>query len=478
MTQPHDETPTRPDWRGVDHGWGRMAVDFAALLEPAAAREYVGLHHRLRIDEGDRVLDMACGSGFAIELARARGAVCAGIDASTRLIDVARDRNPGSDLRVGDMNELPWEDGMFDVVTSFRGIWGTTPDALAEARRVLAPGGRIGVTVWGHIKQSPGAWALSPFRLARTESVANQAAMVTLGRPGVGEELLAAHGFEDVARVSIPFAWEFADPDAYARALASTGPAFEAIEEVGVDAFLAHAVALAEERVRDGLPLRAEIDVVGFVARAPDRRGATVAPSAAPVGDRVGFVSVASPTGDVEQMYAADVDEIGFVMNTTALWAHHPAVCDELFELIGTTAQRAGITYRQRGVLVAAAAAALGDSYCSLAWGRRLADVAGIEVALAAATGDHGALDPVEAALARWATLVVRDPNATRAEDADGLRTQGFDDAQIVAITIFVALRLAFSSVNDALGAPPDHELTRLTPQPLVDAITFGRPPG
>src|SRR5258708_9833619 len=126
------------------------------------------------VGAGDRFLDIACGSGLALELARLRGARCAGIDASPRLLAVARDRNPEADLRVGDMHALPWDDGAFDVVTSFRGIWGTTPDAVAHAHPVLVPGGRVGVTVWGHIKASPGAWALAPPPLAATRKVQNQ----------------------------------------------------------------------------------------------------------------------------------------------------------------------------------------------------------------------------------------------------------------------------------------------------------------
>jgi SAM-dependent methyltransferase len=256
-------------WKQVDEGWGRRAAEFASLSEPANAREYVALHHRLGIDHGDRLLDLACGSGLALELAAARGATVAGIDAAGRLVAVARDRLPGADIRVGDMHALPWGDGSFDVVTSFRGIWGTTPDALAEARRVLVPGGRLGFTVWGHIKKSPGAWALSPFRLASQPKVENQAAMVALGRPGAGEELLARYGFEHVERMVVPCAWEFADPGHYARALASSGPAYEAIQSVGEEEFVRWATEMAAEHVRDGLPLRAEIDVVGYLAHSP-----------------------------------------------------------------------------------------------------------------------------------------------------------------------------------------------------------------
>lgn len=254
-------------WQGVDAGWGRRAVTFATLGEPSNCREYVAVHHRLGVDAGDRLLDVACGSGLALELARARGATVAGIDASPRLVAVARDRNPDGDVRVGDMHALPWAEGSFDVVTSFRGIWGTTPTALAEVRRVLRPGGKVGLTVWGHIKASPGAWALAPFRLAAPAKVSNQAAMVALGRPGAGEELLAQHGFVDVERMEVPFVWEFPDPDTYAYTLAAMGPAYEAIETIGEAAFLAAATEQAAAYQRDGLPLRARIDVVGYLAR-------------------------------------------------------------------------------------------------------------------------------------------------------------------------------------------------------------------
>jgi SAM-dependent methyltransferase len=257
------------DWRVVDEGWGRRAAEFATLSELPNCREYVALHHHLAIDAGDRLLDVACGAGLALELAGLRGATCAGIDASPRLLAVAQDRCPHADLRVGDMRALPWDDETFDVVTSFRGIWGTTPDAVAEVHRVLVPGGRVGITVWGHIKVSPGAWALAPLALATEEKVANQAAMVSLGRPGAGEDLLERSGFVDIGRVAIPFVWEFADPATYARAIAATGPAYEAIQAVGDEAFIRAATEAAAEHVREGLPLRAPINLVGYLARKP-----------------------------------------------------------------------------------------------------------------------------------------------------------------------------------------------------------------
>jgi hypothetical protein len=97
--------------------------------------------------------------------------------------------------------------------------------------------------------------------------------MVSLGRPGAGERLLESCGFGDVERLDVPFAWEFADPELYARALAATGPAYEAIQNVGEAEFHRAAVEQARGQLRDGLPLRAEINVVGYLARKPEGAG-------------------------------------------------------------------------------------------------------------------------------------------------------------------------------------------------------------
>ena len=439
------------------------------------------MHHRLSVGAGDRLLDVACGAGLALELAGLRGARCSGIDASPRLLAVAQDRNPSADLRVGDMHALPWDDGVFDVVTSFRGIWGTTPGAVAEVHRVLVPGGRIGLTVWGHIKASPGAWALSPLALAAAPKVENQAAMVALGRPGAGEALLEHAGFIDIERVDIPFVWEFADPEAYARALASTGPAFEAIEAVGEATFLHAALELARARVRDGLPLRAPIAVVGYIAGKPARPPAAGTRHAATPGaeqSAAGFLAAPAHTPEAQRLFDDDVKGTGYVTNVSRLWAYLPATLEGLSDLMGQATRAGSLSLRQRCVLVTAAASTLGDSYCSLAWGKKLADVAGPDAAAAVIRGEDEGLDGVERALAQWARRVATDPNAIVPDDIQALRDVGFDDAQIFAITTYVALRLAFSTINDALGAAPDRQLGISTSEAVRAAVTFGRPPG
>jgi len=80
------------------------------------------------------------------------------------------------------MNSLPWDDETFDLITSFRGVWGTTPKPMESIHRVLRDGGRLSMTVWGDVRKSPGAWMFQPFTWATDEKVQNQAKMVALGR--------------------------------------------------------------------------------------------------------------------------------------------------------------------------------------------------------------------------------------------------------------------------------------------------------
>jgi hypothetical protein len=134
---------------------------------------------------------------------------------------------------------------------------------------VLVPGGRVALTCWGNVEKSSGAWMMAPFLWATEEKIQHQADMVALGRPGVGESFLAERGFDVGERVEIPFHFEFPDPETYARAIAATGPAYEAIQGVGEEDFLTRAAALAAEHVRPGLPLRGRIQLFGYVGTKP-----------------------------------------------------------------------------------------------------------------------------------------------------------------------------------------------------------------
>ncbi|TQM64268.1 putative peroxidase-related enzyme [Humibacillus xanthopallidus] len=189
------------------------------------------------------------------------------------------------------------------------------------------------------------------------------------------------------------------------------------------------------------------------------------------------FLSLPERSDEAERLYAHDLADHGFVMNLSRVWAHVPEAHDALFGLLAEMVSVAGLTFRQRGVLVTSTARSRGDSYCSLAWGARLAAAAGDDVAEAVLAAEDAELDATDRALAQWARAVATDPNAITAADVEPLRRAGFDDRQIFAITTFVALRLAFSTVNDALGAQPDRQLVDDAPAVVREGISWGREP-
>jgi demethylmenaquinone methyltransferase/2-methoxy-6-polyprenyl-1,4-benzoquinol methylase len=114
---------------GLDRRWRRVTVD-----------ETVGA--------GDRVLDACCGTGdLAIAAKRRRDARVTGLDFSERMLERARQKEPAIEWVQGDVLSLPFEDGAFDAVTVGFGVRNVVdlPAGLRELRRVLRPGGRLGI---------------------------------------------------------------------------------------------------------------------------------------------------------------------------------------------------------------------------------------------------------------------------------------------------------------------------------------------
>jgi uncharacterized peroxidase-related enzyme len=191
----------------------------------------------------------------------------------------------------------------------------------------------------------------------------------------------------------------------------------------------------------------------------------------------IGFLDVPAVTPEAQAIFDDDLAEDGYVMNVSRLWAYDPVGVTHLFDLMRHTISEHELSFRHRGILVAACASSRNDSYCSLAWGSKLAHVSDPDMAAGVIRGSDEGLTDEERALAAWARKVVKDPNGTTEGDIEALRSVGFSDSQIFAITAFVALRLAFSTVNDALGVGPDVALCATAPEAVVSAVRFGRPP-
>jgi SAM-dependent methyltransferase len=130
--------------------WGARPADWA-LSEDRQLPTYEAALERTGLEPGRHVLDIGCGVGAFLRLVVERSGEPHGIDASDALIAFARTRLPDADLRVGEMEDLPWDDDTFDLVTGFNSFFFANDmvGALREAGRVAKPGARVVIQVWG-----------------------------------------------------------------------------------------------------------------------------------------------------------------------------------------------------------------------------------------------------------------------------------------------------------------------------------------
>jgi uncharacterized peroxidase-related enzyme len=183
-------------------------------------------------------------------------------------------------------------------------------------------------------------------------------------------------------------------------------------------------------------------------------------------------------TAEAKAYLEKDRAASGYVMNLERAWAWRPDLAEGFAHLRRQLMERTSLAPTELALLTCTTARALGDSYCSLAWGTKLAGMRGAAAAAEVLRGvDPPASTAREVALRRWAEQIVRDPNGASETQVESLRAAGLSDPEIFEATVHVALRLAFSAVNDALGARPDHELVTAAPAEIRTAVTYGRPP-
>ena len=189
------------------------------------------------------------------------------------------------------------------------------------------------------------------------------------------------------------------------------------------------------------------------------------------------FLTEAPVTPEVAKSFETERASEGYVMNLSRLWAWRQDVDDAFAAARRMLLKGSQLSEREVFVTVCAMASTLGDSYCSMAFGIRLTKVSEASAAAAVLSGQESAnLTDRERALASWARKVVETPNSTTERDVEALRRAGLSDREIFEATLLIAFRMAFSTVNDALGAAPDHELAARLPAELKPVIAYGRP--
>lgn len=231
--------------------WGSRARDWAELAEQAQTPFYEAVFDEMRVGAGTRLLDVGCGAGLALQLAVKRGATVAGLDAAQGLVTVARERNPEVDIRIGDLEELPFGDGSFTAATSFNAVqYAEDPRrALRELARVTGDGAPIAVVTWGDPARSEMREVLAAIGGLLPPPPPGAGGPFALSAPGALEELVASAGLRPGHAGEVPTPYSYPDVATAVRAQSSSGPAVRAIDHAGEEA-LGEALTAVMNRFR------------------------------------------------------------------------------------------------------------------------------------------------------------------------------------------------------------------------------------
>ena len=235
--------------------WGLRAGDWSRIQEGQCAPAYHAVFDKAVVGSETRVLDAGCGAGMALRLAADLGAAVSGIDASAALLEVARGRLPDATLAHGDLEELPFEDDAFDVVTGFNSFqYAADPvTALREARRVTRPGGKVFIMTWGDPAGMEAAALVAALKPLMPPPPPGAAGPFALSEPGKLEELAAKAGLTALEVFDVESPWSYPDLATALRGLGSSGVAVKAAQLGGQAALdAAHEAALAPFRQSDG----------------------------------------------------------------------------------------------------------------------------------------------------------------------------------------------------------------------------------
>jgi ubiquinone/menaquinone biosynthesis C-methylase UbiE len=194
------------------HFLGSVPENYGRYLVPRIFAPWAeDLVEAAALRAGERVLDIACGTGIVARISARRldnrGSIV-GLDTSAPMLAtahaVATAEGAAVEWREGDAMEQPFTDGAFEVVLCQQGLqfFPEKPRGLREMHRVLSPGGRIVVSVWGPIERSPGFAVLAE---ALTRHVDPQAGGLLASGPfsltdaNELRTLVASASFQDIA---------------------------------------------------------------------------------------------------------------------------------------------------------------------------------------------------------------------------------------------------------------------------------------
>ncbi|MES2851163.1 MAG: class I SAM-dependent methyltransferase [Bacteroidota bacterium] len=214
--------------------WSIAPNYWSKHFEPFFLPLYKKALEQLQLDENNLLLDAGCGSGLFSHMAIAVGAEVIGVDAAPGLLEVARERNPQNNFLEEGLEELPFASDSFHTVTGFNSFQyaGNFTSALAEAKRVLRPGGKLVIGIWDKPQFSEAANVLKAIGTLLPPPPAGTPGPFALSEDGKLENTCNSIGLKVVyqTRVACPFLYHSLSDGI--RSFLGTGPAAIALNHV------------------------------------------------------------------------------------------------------------------------------------------------------------------------------------------------------------------------------------------------------
>lgn len=217
--------------------WGRQPKDWAAIQEPCHNSGYEHAIKHLQLTGQETLLDVGCGSGGFCVMVQPKVRFITGLDGTVELVEEARRRLPAYPFLVGEMEDLPFPDEAYDIVTGFNSFqYATTiSNALAEAHRVLKPNGRLVAMIWGNKEDCQAAVSLGALGKLMPPPPPHTPGPFALSEHQLLEHILENSGFDVLQSTDVDSIWDYPDLATALRGFLSSGPAVKAIDLVGYD---------------------------------------------------------------------------------------------------------------------------------------------------------------------------------------------------------------------------------------------------
>jgi SAM-dependent methyltransferase len=213
--------------------WGASARDWAELQEPQHLPVWEAMLDVAKVKQGTRFFDAGCGGGGTSVLAAQRGAQVSGLDASEALIEIARERVPQGDFRVGDLESLPYVENAFDAVIAALSVQYTADPiiALQEMKRVCDPSGCFVISTWSLPEYCEQRVILKAVRDALPTPPPGGGPFA-LSAAGMLESLVEQAGWRVTGSSEVDCPFEYPDLETHWQAQKSAGPLQAALKTV------------------------------------------------------------------------------------------------------------------------------------------------------------------------------------------------------------------------------------------------------